>query len=199
MPNGWRDPPICGSLDSPSLPKGTMRINRPAVALLAGIASLLAVGVAALGATPKKGGWTGTTTVPLVAPSGTINESIDTRFTVSVAKDGSRRVKRFRIGSSTGMKLIDCTPPSAGPYGGPGFASKSTAKVKKGKFKLTYTAGNQSNYKTLKVNGTFTKKTRAKGTLTYTVYKPSASCTTGKVKWKAQRGSGGLPSGGGGK
>lgn len=163
-----------------------MKKPRAAVPLLLAGSALLCVGIPALAATPKVGKWSGTTSftysqlgIPTVAP-------VDTRFSTVRARGGARRVKRFTLGR---LKLIDCTPRQAGPYGGGGFVSHATPKVRNGHFHITETTRSGASRYTLKVRGRFTSRGRSKGTLTYMVVKPGVTCTTGgEMHWSATLG-----------
>jgi hypothetical protein len=153
----------------------------------------VAIAVPALAATPKVGKWTGTTAFKLPAPEGIRTVPVYTHFSTIRATNGGRRVKRFGLEH---FKLVDCVPREAGPYGGHGFVSHAKPKVRNGKFKFTEKTGNTTNYKLLKVRGRFTSRKRAKGTLSFTVAKPGAKCTTGgRMQWTVRLGSGSsLPS-----
>src|SRR4051812_22285326 len=163
-----------------------MRKQRVVASLLAVAGALLCAGIPAVAATPKVGKWSGTTAftysqlgIPTVAP-------VDTRFSTVRPRGGGRRVKRFTLGR---LKLIDCTPRDAGPYGGGGFVSHVAPRVRQGRFHFTETVHSGASRYTLKLRGEFASRSRAKGTLTYTVVKPGATCTTGgEMHWTATLG-----------
>jgi hypothetical protein len=151
---------------------GKVRSVSALLLILAGV--LLWVGIPALAATPKVGKWQGTVSIE---GAGVIQQ-VTVKFSTVRTNNGGRRVKGFSLGR---LKAVECTG-GADSYATSGFKTTVKPKVIDGAFKFKETIGGT----TLKGAGRFTKKTRAKGTVTLTASKAGATCTTGKSNWKAK-------------